>query len=126
GEPGFGELVERSREVCLGAFAHQDLPFERLGRSRRPRRSFAYAPLFQVMLALHNVPAPALDLPGLSFRPLAMDPGTAKFDLVLERSEGQGDAPVIVGSLEYAADLFDRTSAERLAGHLRVLLEAAA
>jgi amino acid adenylation domain-containing protein len=130
GDPGFGELVERSRESCLGAFAHQDLPFERLVRELRPERSLAYAPLFQVMLALHNVPAPALDLPGLSFRPLAMDPGTAKFDLVLEMSEGplgdEREAPVILGSLEYAADLFDRTTAERLAGHLRVLLAAAA
>ncbi|HVS00657.1 MAG TPA: amino acid adenylation domain-containing protein, partial [Thermoanaerobaculia bacterium] len=130
GDPGFGELVERSREACLGAFAHQDLPFERLVRELRPERSLAYAPLFQVMLALHNVPTPALNLPGLSFRPLEMDPGTAKFDLVLELSEGpQGaetDTPAILGSLEYAADLFDRTTAERLAGHLRVLLEAAA
>ncbi|HYG64433.1 MAG TPA: amino acid adenylation domain-containing protein, partial [Thermoanaerobaculia bacterium] len=126
GDPGFGELVERARETCLGAFAHQDLPFERLVRELRPARSLAYAPLFQVMLALHNVPTPALDLAGLSFRPLEMDPGTAKFDLVLELSEGLGETPSILGSLEYAADLFDRTTAERLAGHLRVLLEAAA
>jgi amino acid adenylation domain-containing protein len=126
GDPGFAELVERSREVCLGAFAHQDLPFERLVQELRPERSLAHAPLFQVMLALHNVPTPALDLPGLSFRPLEMDPGTAKLDLILELSEGAGESPAILGSLEYAADLFDRTTAERLADHLRVLLEAAA
>jgi len=126
GDPGFGELVERSREACLGAFAHQDLPFERLVQELRPERSLAHAPLFQVMLALHNVPAPALELPGLSFRPLEMDPGTAKFDLVLELSESPGETPSVLGSLEYAADLFDRGTAERLAGHLPVLLEAAA
>ena len=122
GDPGFGALVERAREAALGAFARQDLPFERLVRELRPERSLAHAPLFQVMLALHNVPTPTLELPGLSFRALAADPGTAKFDLVLELTE----ETEILGTLEYAADLFDRTTAERLTGHLEVLLEAAA
>jgi amino acid adenylation domain-containing protein len=126
GDPGFGELVERSREACLGALARQDLPFERLVRELRPERSLAHAPLFQVMLSLHNVAAPVLDLPGLSFRPLEMGPGTAKFDLVLELREGPGATPAVLGALGYAADLFDRATAERLAGHLRVLLETAA
>jgi len=119
GDPTFGELVQRVREEALGAFAHQDLPFERLVRELRPERSLAYAPLFQVMLAVHNVPAPSLELPGLSLRGLEPEAGTAKFDLVLELSEDG------TGSLEYAADLFDPATAERLAGHLRVLLEAA-
>ncbi|HWM91031.1 MAG TPA: amino acid adenylation domain-containing protein [Thermoanaerobaculia bacterium] len=122
GDPGFGELVERTRETALGAFARQDLPFERLVQELRPERSLAHAPLFQVMFSLHNVPMPALELPGLAFRPLGTDPGTAKFDLLLEMNEVTG----LQGSLEHASDLFDRTTAERLAGHLRVLLEAAA
>ncbi|HVG10759.1 MAG TPA: amino acid adenylation domain-containing protein [Thermoanaerobaculia bacterium] len=122
GDPGFGELIERTRETALGAFARQDLPFERLVQELRPERSLAYAPLFQVMFSLHNVPMPALELPGLAFRPWETDPGTAKFDLLLEMSEAMG----LQGSLEHASDLFDRTTAERLAGHLRVLLEAAA
>ncbi|HEX5720801.1 MAG TPA: amino acid adenylation domain-containing protein [Thermoanaerobaculia bacterium] len=122
GDPSFGELVERTREVALGAFARQDLPFERLVQELRPERSLAYAPLFQVMFSLHNVPMPALELPGLAFRPWETDPGTAKFDLLLEMNEATG----LQGSLEHASDLFDRTTAERLAGHLRVLLEAAA
>jgi amino acid adenylation domain-containing protein len=122
GDPGFGELIERTRETALGAFARQDLPFERLVQELRPERSLAYAPLFQVMFSLHNVPMPGLKLPGLAFRPWETDPGTAKFDLLLEMSEAAG----LQGSLEHASDLFDRTTAERLAGHLRVLLEAAA
>jgi amino acid adenylation domain-containing protein len=122
GDPGFGELIERTRETALGAFARQDLPFERLVQELRPERSLAYAPLFQVMFSLHNVPMPALELPGLAFRPWETDPGTAKFDLLLEMNEATG----LQGSLEHASDLFDRTTAERLAGHLRVLLEAAA
>ncbi|HEX6863424.1 MAG TPA: amino acid adenylation domain-containing protein, partial [Thermoanaerobaculia bacterium] len=122
GDPGFGELVERTRETALGAFARQDLPFERLVQELRPERSLAHAPLFQVMFSLHNVPMPGLELPGLAFRPWESDPGTAKFDLLLEMSEAAG----LQGSLEHASDLFDRTTAERLAGHLRVLLEAAA
>ena len=126
GDPGFGELVDLAREEALGAFARQDLPFERLVRELRPERSLAHAPLFQVMLAMHNVPAPSLELPGLSLRALEADPGTAKFDLVLELAEGPAGGEVVAGSLEYSADLFDRTTAERLAGHLGMLLEAAA
>ncbi|MEA2563973.1 MAG: hypothetical protein QOH06_5477 [Acidobacteriota bacterium] len=121
GDPGFGELIERTRETALGAFARQDLPFERLVQELRPERSLAYAPLFQVMFSLHNIPMPGLELPGLAFRPWEADPGTAKFDLLLEMNEVTG----LQGSLEHASDLFDRTTAERLAGHLRVLLEAA-
>jgi amino acid adenylation domain-containing protein len=119
GDPAFGELVGRAREAALGALAHQDLPFERLVREVRPERSLAHAPLFQVMLAVHNVPAPALELPGLSLRGLEAEAGTAKLDLVLELSEDGK------GALEYAVDLFDRSTVERLAGHLQVLLEAA-
>ena len=122
GDPGFGELIERTRETALGAFARQDLPFERLVQELRPVRSLAHAPLFQVMFSLHNVPMPELELPGLAFRPWETDPGTAKFDLLLEMSEATG----LQGTLEHASDLFDRTTAERLAGHLRVMLEAAA
>jgi amino acid adenylation domain-containing protein len=122
GDPGFGELIERTRETSLGAFARQDLPFERLVQELRPERSLAHAPLFQVMFSLHNVPMPGLELPGLAFRPLETDSGSAKFDLLLEMNEVTG----LQGSLEHASDLFDRTTAERLAGHLRVLLEAAA
>ena len=122
GDPDFGELIERARELALAAFAEQDLPFERLVQELRPERSLAHAPLFQVMLSLHNVPAPSLDLPGLSFRGLEVEPGTAKVDLILELVEAEG----VSGRLEYAADLFDRETAERMAERLRVLLEAAA
>ncbi|HET9233542.1 MAG TPA: amino acid adenylation domain-containing protein, partial [Candidatus Eisenbacteria bacterium] len=118
GDPTFNELVERARDAALGAFAHQDLPFERLVRELRPERSLAHAPLFQVMLAVHNVPAPSLELPGLSLKGVEVEVGTAKFDLVLEMSEHGA------GSLEYAADLFDRTTVEQMVRHLEILLAA--
>jgi len=120
GNPSFEDVVSRAREVALGAYAHQDLPFEQLVEELQPVRSLSYTPLFQVMFALQNAPMPSLELPGLTLNPLATESATAKFDLTLsvENTE-QG----LVGSWEYNTDLFDAATITRMAGHFQTLLE---
>ncbi|MFE2753051.1 non-ribosomal peptide synthase/polyketide synthase [Actinosynnema sp. NPDC059335] len=121
GDPGFGELVGRVREVDLAAFAHQDVPFERLVEVVNPVRSLAHHPLFQVMLAFTGPTGPAPDLPGLAITPERIDPGTAKFDLTLYVVERPGHGGVDL-SLEFNADVFDHdTAASLLARFVRVL-----
>ncbi|HEU4406531.1 MAG TPA: condensation domain-containing protein, partial [Polyangiaceae bacterium] len=118
----FRALLGRARETCLEAFAHQELPFERLVEELRPERDLSGTPLFRVFFALQNVPRAEVTLGGLTFAPLGLPTAAAKFDLSL-RLEERGDA--IEGELEYRADLFDRATAERLARHLVALLSAA-
>jgi amino acid adenylation domain-containing protein len=121
-EPTFRELIARVRETALAAQAHQDVPFERLVQELAPERSLAHAPLFQVMLALQNVPVPHLEIPGLSLRPMGETGGTAKFDLTLSLEERDG---ALIGSVEHAADLFDATTVDRLILCFERLLAAA-
>ena len=119
GAPTVEALVGRVREASLGAYAHQDLPFERLVELVNPVRSQNHHPLFQVMLALQNNAVPQLDLPGLA---VSVEPGAgqaAKFDLTFNLTESDGG---LVGTIEYATDLFEATSIERLGERLvRVL-----
>jgi amino acid adenylation domain-containing protein len=123
GDPPFAGLLARARETALAAFAHQELPFDRLVEELRPERDPARTPIFQVMLVLQNTPAPPLALPGLTLSPRTVDGGTSEFDLLLSLTEGEDG---LSGGLTYDTDLFDRTTAVRLAGHLRRLLAAAA
>ena len=123
GEPSFRELLGRVRESALGAYAHQEVPFGRLVEELRPGRSLSHAPLFQVMFALQNTPREGLELEGLRLSPVALDAGTAKFDLTLEAVE-RGEE--LTCELEYDAELFEAGTAERLLGHYERLLEAAA
>ncbi|HEX4954036.1 MAG TPA: amino acid adenylation domain-containing protein, partial [Thermoanaerobaculia bacterium] len=110
GDPSFTELLARVRETALAAFAHQDLPFERLVEELAPQRSLAHTPLFQVLFALNNAPLEPLSLPGLRLEPLPPSSGIARFDLALWlRPEAGG----IAGELECSTDLFDPTTAER-------------
>ncbi|MFF2044616.1 amino acid adenylation domain-containing protein [Kitasatospora sp. NPDC058170] len=129
GDPTFHTLVERARETALAAFAHQDIPFERLVEAVDPVRSMGRNPLFQVMLVLQNNARPGLDLPGVrpTFEPPAAD--SVKFDLnvFLIEQHGPDAAPAgLDGFLEYSADLFDRSTAEALAERLVRLLEQVA
>ncbi|HVR95935.1 MAG TPA: condensation domain-containing protein, partial [Thermoanaerobaculia bacterium] len=119
----FNEMLARVRETALGAYAHQDVPFERLVEELRPRRDLSRTPLFQVLFDFHSVAALDLDLPGLVLRPFDVDSGTAKFDLSLTvvRTEGGLSA-----AMEYRTDLFDAATVERTLGHLRALLEGMA
>jgi amino acid adenylation domain-containing protein len=126
GEPAFLDLLARAREATLGAYAHQDLPFERLVEELQPERSLGHSPLFQVMLALQNAPSSGLDLPGAGADPLELtaaepDGVTAKFDLSL----ACGETPRgLRGSLVFNRGLFDRATAERWTAHLTTLLAA--
>ncbi|HEV2845900.1 MAG TPA: condensation domain-containing protein, partial [Thermoanaerobaculia bacterium] len=123
GDPTFSETLARAREATLGAYGHQDLPFEKLVEELAPRRDLSYSPLFQVMLVLQNAPQRAIELPRLSIEPLRAETGTAKFDLTLSLAE---TAEGLAGWLEYDLDLFDPATSERIAGHFGTLLEGAA
>jgi non-ribosomal peptide synthetase component F len=119
GNPPFRALLGRMREDCLDAYAHQDVPFEKLVEVLQPERDVSRNPLFQVMFALQNTPMPKLELPGLALRLLEIDSGTAQLDLTLnleERSSG------LCGWFEYNTDLFDRATLGRMAAHFQILL----
>ncbi len=123
GDPTFCELVRRVREVALGAYQHQDLPFEKLVEELRPERSLSHHPLFQVMFVLQNAPRETLQLPGLSLSPQRMEEATtAKFDLLLSVVEGAAGLGVGLG---YDADLFEPSTIDRMLGHYEALLRAA-
>jgi len=115
GAPTFAELLDRVRETTLGAYAHQDLPFEKLVEELRPERSLDHSPLFQVAFALQNALPATLELPGLDAELLpAAGEVDVKFDLTVTLSESRG---ALAGLIEYRAGLFDATRVERLARH---------
>ncbi len=118
----FRELLVQVREMSLEAYAHQDLPFEKLVQELQPERSLSHSPVFQVMLDLQNAPMHDLELQGLRLTPLPFDSLMAKFDLVLTVGETDGR---LSGQLEYKTDLFDAATIRRMARHLEHLLEAA-
>jgi amino acid adenylation domain-containing protein len=120
GNPSFRELLGRVREVCLGAYAHQDLPFEKLVEELRPERNLSFNPLIQVMFALQNEPVLACKIPDLGLERVNIDSGRAKFDVSLLMKE---TAHAIVGELEYNTDLFDATTIARMTNHFQTLLE---
>ncbi|MEV3875428.1 amino acid adenylation domain-containing protein, partial [Streptomyces sp. NPDC049906] len=132
GNPTFEELLQRVREADLTAFAHQEVPFERLVDELSPARSLARHPLFQVLLTVDNTPGATAtwDLPGLDVRPVLADEAfSARFDLsfgLVERRDGQGAPLGIEGGVQYAADLFDEDTARTLARRLERLLDQVA
>ncbi|HEV2847276.1 MAG TPA: AMP-binding protein, partial [Thermoanaerobaculia bacterium] len=123
GDPSFTGLLDRTRTAALDAYAHQDLPFERLVEELQPERNLAVNPLFQVMFQMQNVPVSQIELPGLSLLPVENERGAAMFDLVLSVREAGG---VFVAAFEYDADLFEAATVERLGGHWLNLLAGAA
>jgi acyl carrier protein len=128
GAPSFRELVGRVRAGNLAAYSHQELPFERLVEVLNPARSLSRHPLFQVMLVLQNNAELGLELSGLSAGFEAVATASAKFDLSLslvERRGADGSPAGIEGALEYASDLFDRSSVAAIAGRLVRLLDPA-
>ncbi|REG14281.1 non-ribosomal peptide synthase protein (TIGR01720 family)/amino acid adenylation domain-containing protein/natural product biosynthesis luciferase-like monooxygenase protein, partial [Archangium gephyra] len=122
GAISFRELLHQVRETTLGAFAHQDVPFEKLVEELQPQRDLSRSPLFQVIFALQNAPMPEMALPGLSLRPLEVENRVTKCDasIILSSSPEGFD-----GVFEYATDLFEHATAARMMGHFQVLLEAA-
>nr|WP_244103517.1 amino acid adenylation domain-containing protein [Burkholderia gladioli] len=116
----FDTLLARTRETTLGAYAHQDVPFEQLVEMLQPQRSLGYSPVFQAMLILQNVPLESIALPGLELEPMAAATVSAKFDLTLEVEEADG---AMQAGFEYDTDLFDAVTIERMAARFVRLLE---
>ncbi|WP_344320365.1 amino acid adenylation domain-containing protein, partial [Streptomyces macrosporus] len=127
GDPTFRELLARVRETDLAAYTHQDVPFERLVEVLNPARSLSRHPLFQTMLVLHQGDEPRFRLPGLRTRAENPEAHVAKFDLsftLRERHAEDGTSDGISGKIEYAVDLFDRSSVVGMAARLVRLVEA--
>src|SRR6185369_13716806 len=127
GELTFRELLKRVREVCLGAYSHQDLPFEKLVEELQPERSLSHNPLFQVFFSLQNNPTLATvgsdkEAVEKALREMPeLNTGSAKFDLALMMSE-MGEQ--LIGGFEYNTDLFEAVTIARMEGHYRRLLDA--
>ncbi|WP_222930911.1 non-ribosomal peptide synthetase [Microcystis aeruginosa] len=118
--PSFQELLMRVREMSLGAYTHQDLPFEMLVEALQPERNLSHTPLFQVMFALENTPLSEVKMSGLTIDSLPLEWGTAKFDLTLSM---QNTETGLMGVWEYNTDLFNSETVERMNGHFLTLLE---
>ncbi len=123
GDPPFRRLLTRVREEALAAYAHQDVPFERLVEELKPRRELGRSPLVQVVFSFQNVPRVEPPAEGLEIEPLRSDAGTAKFDLVLDMAETEDG---LAGVFEYDRDLFLPATAGRMARSYGELLEVAA
>ena len=120
-DPTFEEVLAQARDVALGAYAHQELPFERIVEELNPKRDLNTTPLFRVMFAYQNAPRSPAEFAGLETSPVEVPSGEAKFDLflaVLEKNHG------LSLRLDYAADLFHAASIERLLGNLQTLLKS--
>ncbi|WP_083868826.1 non-ribosomal peptide synthetase [Nocardia niigatensis] len=129
GGAAFGNLLRAVRDTDLEAFAHADVPFERLVEVLNPARSQAHHPMFQVMLSVQNQPVRVLELPAMRIEADDADPGIAKFDLQFTLTESwtpRREPDGITVSVNYAADLFEEASAQRLAQRFARLLGAAA
>ncbi|HEX5883405.1 MAG TPA: amino acid adenylation domain-containing protein, partial [Pyrinomonadaceae bacterium] len=123
GDPTFRELLGRVRETSLEAYAHQDLPFEKLVEALQPERHLNRSPLFQTKLVLQNFPTGIWDIQGLTLRPLQIESNTSTFDLTLAMSD-EGD--FLSGLLQYSTELFDESTIGRMIEHYETLLEAIA
>ncbi|MEH2243339.1 condensation domain-containing protein [Nostoc sp.] len=119
GNPSFRELLGRVREIALEAYAHQDLPFEKLVESLQLERNLSYNPLFQVWFVLQNVTVQTLELPNLKIFPLQIDNRTARHDLKVDLTETHEE---IRGSFEYRTDLFNATIIARMTQLFELLL----
>ena len=124
-EQNFSDLLQKSRQTCLDAYAHQDIPFEYLVEKLQPERSLSYHPLCQVVIVLQNTERAGknVNLAGLEIQELEQTYPFAKMDLLLDLSERDGQLHCM---WEYATDLFEAETIERMAGHFEVLLGAIA
>jgi amino acid adenylation domain-containing protein len=120
GEPAFRDLLHRVREMSLQAFAHQDLPFDRLVHALRPRRQLARTPLFQVLFVLQPAPLSGFELPGLTVAPLDFGFAMAKFDLALFIRPAEDGLTL---AFNYSTDLFESGTIARMAAHYERLLD---
>ncbi|MEW6737650.1 MAG: amino acid adenylation domain-containing protein, partial [Acidobacteriota bacterium] len=116
----FAQLLDRVREAALGAYTHQDVPFEKVVEELQPERDLSRSPLFQVMLAFQNVPSETMEFGDLTLKPLVLDFGLAKFDITFVLEER---ATELIGSIEYNTDLFNTETITRMITHFERLLE---
>jgi amino acid adenylation domain-containing protein len=121
GQPTFRDLLRRTRRVALDAYAHQDLPFERLVDDLQPERDLSRSPLFQVMFALQNMVLDAVDLQELKISPIQVPRVAALFDMVLDFWDTPNG---LHGVLDYDCALFEAASAQRMMRHLEIVLES--
>lgn len=135
GDPSFRELLNRVRDVTLTAYAHQDLPFEKLVEELQPVRSLSQNPLFQVVFALQNTPMEQLELPGLTLSPVGFEVKTTRFDLEVYMwkctgnfrnlwGKGWQQTDGLRGVVIYNTDLFDEAAIASLRSHFQTLLTA--
>ncbi|HKX26842.1 MAG TPA: amino acid adenylation domain-containing protein, partial [Blastocatellia bacterium] len=120
GNPSFRELIDREREAALAAYAHQEVPFEKLVEEIKPERDLSRNPLFQVMMVFQNMGRAELAIKGLKLQRLETEPAAAKFDLNLILTEEEES---IAGRLEYSRDLYREETVRRIVGHYRQVLE---
>ncbi|HEX2516297.1 MAG TPA: amino acid adenylation domain-containing protein, partial [Chloroflexota bacterium] len=120
GAPTVRGHLARVREACLGAYAHQDVPFEKLVDELQPQRDPSRTPLVQVAFSLQHALPAGPDFGGLSLEPLPEGGATAKFDLTLALEETPAGLRAVA---EYSTDLFQRETVQRLLGHYQALLE---
>ncbi len=121
GDPGFRELLRRTRRAAIDAYAHQEIPFERVVTAMHTDRDSGRSPLFQVMFVYQNDPLPTPGSSDLTITPLETPLGTAKFDLTLFADESPEGLGLV---MEYSTDLFDPATIDRMLAHFRALLEA--
>jgi amino acid adenylation domain-containing protein len=121
GNPSFVELLHRVRDMSLGAFAHQNIPLERIVKELAPQRDPSGNPLFRVVFALQNFNRPEIELPGLTVSPVSVPEWSCRFDLELYMWEQRDE---LHGRLVFATDLFGRASIQALTTRLIRLLEA--
>ncbi|HEX6716527.1 MAG TPA: condensation domain-containing protein, partial [Pyrinomonadaceae bacterium] len=120
GEESFRELVRREREVALGAYAHQDIPFEKLVEELRPVRQMSHTPLFQVMFVLQNSELPEMKLSGLALTPIEFPSETVNFDLALAMEETASGFHM---DMHYNTDLFEEATIRRMLGNFNILMQ---
>jgi hypothetical protein len=119
--PSFRQLLRRVRDVTLSAYAHQDLPFDKLVEDLRPERTLTHSPIFQVVFSLQNAPNESMRTSRLEMESVQVDQGTAKFDLVLNMRRTTSG---LKGSLEFNLDLFDPATITRMLRHFEKLLDS--
>jgi non-ribosomal peptide synthetase component F len=121
GEMSSRELLGQVRDVCLGAYGHQDVPFERLVEELQPERSLSHSPLFQVAFGLDNAPRRVLELPGLRISGVESADDVVRFDLTLWMLEAAGE---LRGRWTYRTELFDVERVQQMSRQLERLLES--
>ncbi|MGD9899867.1 MAG: amino acid adenylation domain-containing protein [Calditrichaceae bacterium] len=117
--PDFPELMRQIRETALGAYSHQDLPFEKLVEELHPSRDMSHSPLFQVAFVMQNLPASSIELSDLIITPYETETITSKYDITLTMIEGEDG---LLGIMEYNTDLFNAETIKNMLDHFKTLL----